>query len=665
MESISIASLVIVSVALILSLVSLLNAVGVFNLNASSGSTSDTPSARKRFLFNAAVEASSTEIIIVGQEFTFESAGVRDVIMRTQPSGAAGAGEGSGSLSIEANSVQAPDGELRVGSTVRVSSAGLRSAGGGDAYSLSVPNSAPTSNAQLITYLTNGQGAFQAAQGGLNSLTGPVTAGIDGVTSITNQSVALGKLAPTAASRLFGSASAGNAAAELSLATSLGLTASNLAANLNGDVTSTGSINTVIVNGTVDYAKMQNVSANNRILGSSGSGAGNPPQEITLGIDLSFSGSTLNATGSSELPFSNNANTSITPVLGDAGTEIRTTNNGGSVTFTVPNNASVAYPVGTVIRVLQAGTSLVTFAPGGGVTINSLNNELDMVEQYARCTLLKVATDEWNLSGDLKIPAPTGGTITTHGIFTVHTFLAGSGTFTVQGNLTCSVLVVAGGGGGGWFGGGGGGAGGVIVYPVFRAINGNYTCTVGIGGVGEFQANGRNGGDSVFGPLTATGGGGGGAANNANPGNIPGGSGGGANFQNVAPAPGAGVAGQGFAGGTGNGSTTGGGGGGAGEVGNTDAQGDGGDGIQNDYRTGANVFYGGGGGAARNGSGVSNIGGQGGGGNGEVEGVSDSQNGTANTGGGGGGTWHTAFKNDGADGGSGIVVVRYPTAYIT
>ncbi|MBU1811372.1 MAG: DUF2341 domain-containing protein, partial [Candidatus Omnitrophica bacterium] len=106
----------------------------------------------------------------------------------------------------------------------------------------------------------------------------------------------------------------------------------------------------------------------------------------------------------------------------------------------------------------------------------------------------------------------TGGTITYFGGYKIHTFTA-SGTFAGAGSSNVEVLVVAGGGGGGSDMGGGGGGGGVIYNASYAVVSSSYTVTVGTGGAGapagQGQVRGYNGGNSVFGLLTAIGGGGG------------------------------------------------------------------------------------------------------------------------------------------------------------
>lgn len=92
--------------------------------------------------------------------------------------------------------------------------------------------------------------------------------------------------------------------------------------------------------------------------------------------------------------------TSYTAVLADANGFVRFTS-GSSVTFTIPPNSSVAFPVGTEIHFSQSGAGSVTVAPGASVTINSRAADLTLAGQYAVAFVKKVATDTWIMNGDL------------------------------------------------------------------------------------------------------------------------------------------------------------------------------------------------------------------------------------------------------------------------
>jgi hypothetical protein len=233
------------------------------------------------------------------------------------------------------------------------------------------------------------------------------------------------------------------------------------------------------------------------------------------------------------------------------------------------------------------------------------------------------------------------------------------------------VLVVAGGGGGV---SGGGGSGGVIYnnsYPVTPGQT--YTVSVGAGGnAGNCDigagTTGTNGGNSVFGALTAIGGGAGGQAGGAQAG-VAGGSGGGAAANGgSANNGGAGTAGQGFAGGANGGFTTSpygvGGGGGAGAVGVSATSAGafaGGGGLQFGISGTAQFYAGGGGAGAYTGAGAGGAGGSSVGGTGSTGNTNNSTAGATNTGSGGGGG---RSNNLGSAGGSGIVIVRYTTAAV-
>ena len=282
--------------------------------------------------------------------------------------------------------------------------------------------------------------------------------------------------------------------------------------------------------------------------------------------------------------------------------------------------------------------------------------------------------------GGLSSPfSATGGTkdTTSRSGYIVHTFTSPGSFIGVAGpgSVDLEYLVVAGGGGAG-SNGGGGGAGGMRTGTLSGAAPGTYTIQVGGGGAGDGGTSFNNGTPSFIsnpGITSVTSAGGGyGTQTGANPptNGGPGGSGGG----------GAGYYGPQIPGGTGNtpptsppqgnnggngisGSATGysgGGGGGAGAVGGNGSPtngGNGGNGSPSSI-TGTSVTYAGGGGG--NGAGTvspgNSTGGTGGGGNGIYAGGAPSNPGAVNSGGGAG------AGGNSASGGSGIVIIAYPTA---
>ena len=240
------------------------------------------------------------------------------------------------------------------------------------------------------------------------------------------------------------------------------------------------------------------------------------------------------------------------------------------------------------------------------------------------------------------------------------------------------VLMIAGGGAGGQSIGAGGGAGGVLLGTLYIPLaSSTYPIVIGAGGA--TGAEGNNGNNTTFYGLTCYGGGGAYSYTvtaNTNLGKNGGSGGGGAGNRGGISAGGlatqtsqGGLTGYGNAGGIGKASgdpiqPAGGGGAGApgqdGQNTGTTKAGDGGDGIYNNYRTGSNIGYAGGGSghsynsAANPTDKFATFGG----------GVSISNekvSGAANTGGGGGGGGFMYGPAQGG-GGSGIVVIRYAGA---
>ena len=391
----------------------------------------------------------------------------------------------------------------------------------------------------------------------------------------------------------------------------------------------------------------------------------------------------------------------------------------GALTINLPASPSAGDIMALVDYAGTAATNNITIGRNSS-NINGAASDITISKNNSGITLVYVdGTQGWkgtetsNLN-DIELQpeyiVATGGTITECGNFKVHTF-TGPGTFTVTcvgnplGSTTVDYMVVAGGGSGGSGIGGGGGAGGLrfsaTTYcaptpsaprkgPAALSVCAQaYPITVGAGGTFTPSTTPTpttaRGGDSTFSTITSTGGGKGSNGQTGGETGATGGSGGGGGYCGTGGAgntpPVSPV--QGFAGGPKHPSCLGdtGGGGGASAVGQTGVSGTGGaggDGLEINI-TGSNTYYAGGGGGvnynANNPSPTRGAGGNGGGGPGGTGGwatpaPTQATAGTANTGGGGGGgnevngpgpnpNGGPQNSQDGANGGSGIVIIRY------
>jgi hypothetical protein len=69
--------------------------------------------------------------------------------------------------------------------------------------------------------------------------------------------------------------------------------------------------------------------------------------------------------------------------------------------LTVPPSGTTNFTIGTQIQIAQYGAGQTTVVSGVGVTIRSAGSRLKLNQQYSGATLIKIATDEWYLFGDL------------------------------------------------------------------------------------------------------------------------------------------------------------------------------------------------------------------------------------------------------------------------
>lgn len=109
---------------------------------------------------------------------------------------------------------------------------------------------------------------------------------------------------------------------------------------------------------------------------------------------------TLLKVGGDRIATNAQSGTTYTLALTDAG-RLVTLANAAAITLTIPANATVAFPVGTVITLAQRGAGQVTVTPAGGVTRNAFGGATKIAGQYAYATLTKIAADTWDLAGTI------------------------------------------------------------------------------------------------------------------------------------------------------------------------------------------------------------------------------------------------------------------------
>lgn len=99
--------------------------------------------------------------------------------------------------------------------------------------------------------------------------------------------------------------------------------------------------------------------------------------------------------------FSANA---YTLALGDQGDILLASNGATAGTITIPTNATVAFPTGTQITIIQTGAGQLTIQGAGGVTVNSTgatSTAPKLRAQNSSATCIKTATNTWYVIGDI------------------------------------------------------------------------------------------------------------------------------------------------------------------------------------------------------------------------------------------------------------------------
>ena len=109
---------------------------------------------------------------------------------------------------------------------------------------------------------------------------------------------------------------------------------------------------------------------------------------------------------SAALAFNAQTGTTYTFVLADADNKLVTASNAAAQTYSIPTNATTAFPIGTQINLIQIGAGQVTVqaATSGTTTVVSTGATAASPKcraRYSAVTLVKRDTDSWYVIGDI------------------------------------------------------------------------------------------------------------------------------------------------------------------------------------------------------------------------------------------------------------------------
>ena len=98
--------------------------------------------------------------------------------------------------------------------------------------------------------------------------------------------------------------------------------------------------------------------------------------------------------------------TTYTFVLQDANNELITASNASAQTYSIPTNASVAFPIGAQINIIQIGAGQVTINAVTSGTTTVLSNggtaaAPKLRAQYSAATIICTSSNNFTVIGDL------------------------------------------------------------------------------------------------------------------------------------------------------------------------------------------------------------------------------------------------------------------------
>jgi hypothetical protein len=95
-------------------------------------------------------------------------------------------------------------------------------------------------------------------------------------------------------------------------------------------------------------------------------------------------------------------------------------NNTSAATVTIPNDSTVNFPIGSIIRICRINTGSVTLTAAVGVTLSRTG----VFGEGEEISIRKRAANSWIVIDAPKSPVGSGGAVSASGNFTVHSYTA-------------------------------------------------------------------------------------------------------------------------------------------------------------------------------------------------------------------------------------------------
>jgi hypothetical protein len=121
-------------------------------------------------------------------------------------------------------------------------------------------------------------------------------------------------------------------------------------------------------------------------------------------MSISITGGSVSP--STALTLNAQTGTTYTFALTDQNNVLVTASNASAQTYSIPTNATAAFPIGATLNIIQIGAGQVTITASTPATTTIASTGATSASpklrvQYASATLIKVNTDLWYVVGDI------------------------------------------------------------------------------------------------------------------------------------------------------------------------------------------------------------------------------------------------------------------------